>query len=166
MDGQNKKSFVRLIHQNMGIINSVCHMYYAHSGDREDARQDVILELWKSLPQFRGASKASTWIYRVALNTLIKKSTRERKKHHYVPLEEIAYMPPQVDDDTLLLKWMIGQLQPEDKALIILYLEGYSHKEIGTLIDLSPTNVGTRINRIKTKLKSLFKSTNHEYRSI
>jgi len=132
--------------------------------EQKDARQEIILQLWKSYPHFRGDAKPSTWIYKVALNTvlnLIKKKRKEPNTHDFEELNRLAN-PPLLDDDLQQLKYIISLLNEEDKALVILYLEGYKHQEIGHTLNISPTNVSTRLNRIKEKLRTLYKKYNHE----
>ncbi|MBE9461042.1 RNA polymerase sigma factor [Dyadobacter subterraneus] len=78
MDSANKTHFVKVIQEHQGIINSICRIYYMDIEDIKDARQDIILQLWKSLPTFRNDSKISTWIYKVALNTILSKVKKNK----------------------------------------------------------------------------------------
>lgn len=163
-----KKHFLQIISHHQGLINSVCKMYVQQQEDFKDIRQEVILQLWKSLPGFRNESRISTWIYRVAFNTILT-SRRDTKKHsNHLSLSEAEHdslaVPVFADDDVQHLLFIISQLEDKDKAIVVLYLEGYSHKEIADILSLTPTNISTRMNRIKVRLKEIYKTRQHEPR--
>ena len=140
-------------------------MYYPLSEDREDLFQEIVLQLWKSYPTFQGKSKLSTWIYRIALNTIF---TRKRKEKT-LPIRELLSddfweIPDTADnhqahleESTRALYEAIQQLSETDRAVILLYLDEHSYEEISTILEMSKTNVSTRINRIKAKLEKLLK---------
>lgn len=159
-----KQNFIRIIHENQGIVKSLCKAYYARYEDQRDAYQDIILQLWKSFNTFRGESKISTWIYSVSLNTLLSKVRKERNKIITEPLliPDQINPPPMADDDRELLSMVIRSLKDVDKAIVILYLEGYPNKEISQILEMTSTNVSTRLNRITTELKAKFKNQRHE----
>jgi RNA polymerase sigma-70 factor (ECF subfamily) len=161
-----KQNFIRIINGNQGIVRSLCKAYYASYEDQKDAYQDIILQLWKSFDTFRGASELSTWIYRVSLNTLLTKVRNERNKIMTESLLTSDLLTPMAmaDDDKELLGIVIQSLKDLDKAIVILYLEGYKNKEIAHMLDLSPTNVSTRLNRVKTELKAKFKNHGYEFK--
>lgn len=161
-----KQKFVRIINGNQGIVRSLCKAYYTSYEDQRDAFQDIILQLWKSFETFRGESALSTWIYRVSLNTLLAKVRKERNKLITEPLLISGQPEPiaMADDDREFLNIVIQFLKDVDKAIVILYLEGYKNKEISQILDLTATNVGTRLNRIRTELKSKFKNHRHEFK--
>jgi RNA polymerase sigma-70 factor, ECF subfamily len=158
-----KQNFIRIIKFNQGIIRSLCKAYYASYEDQKDAYQDIILQLWKSFNTFRGESEVSTWLYRVSLNTLLTKVRNERNKVVTDPLLISDLITPMAmaDDDKELLSIVIQSLKDVDKAIVILFLEGYKNKEISQMLDITPTNVSTRLNRVKTELKTKF--TKHRY---
>lgn len=155
-----------LIRQNQGIVNSLCRLYANSQEEMKDYRQDVLLALWKSFPQFNQESKVSTWMYRVALNTLI--SIQRKKKLAVVAepfSESFDTKSPQdvgADDDLLVLQHAIGLLKPMDKAVVVLYLEGYDTKEMAKMLSISESNVSTKLNRIKTQLKKTVKTLQNE----
>jgi len=161
-----KQNFIRIIKGNQGIVRSLCKAYYIKYEDQRDAYQDIILQLWKSFDTFRGESALSTWIYRVSLNTLLTKVRKERKKIITEPLliSDLITSRAMVDDDRELLSVVIQSLKDVDKAIVILYLEGYKNKEISQALDITPTNVSTRLNRVKTELKAKFKNHHHEFK--
>lgn len=164
MPSNLKHTFIRLIQNHQGILNSICNVYFKTIEEQKDARQEIILQLWKSYPNFRGDAKPSTWIYKVGLNTvlnLVRKKQKEPYPHDIDELNKLT-IPPLLDDDIQQLKQLISLLNQADKALVILYLEGYKHEEIGRTLAISATNVSTRLNRIKEKLRTLYKKYNHE----
>lgn len=161
MSSSDKLHFVEIIKEHQGIINSICRIYYRDEEDFKDARQDVILQLWKSMPTFRSEAKIGTWIYKVVLNTILSKISKEKKAPLKEPLSEsYPYCNPagnfEPDADLEQLLYLIHKMEEIDKAIMILHLEGYSHKEIAGTLKLTSTNVSTRISRIKIKLKETF----------
>lgn len=161
-----KQNFIRVINNNQGILKSLCKAYYTRYEDQKDAYQDIVLQLWKSFDTFRGESELSTWIYRVSLNTLLTKVRKERNKIITETLLTSDQLAPitMADDDRELLSIVIQSLKDVDKAIVILFLEGYKNKEISKMLDLTPTNVSTRLNRIKTELKAKFKKNSYEFK--
>jgi len=160
----DKKAFLNELNRNKGIIRSLCLSFYSSAEDQNDAFQDIVLQLWKSRGSFRGQAKSSTWIYKVGLNALLSKRRKEQKAifTESIELESRLSSPPSADDDIELLQLLIRSLPDVDKALVILYLEGYKNREIADLINLSASNVGTRLNRIKAVLKQKFKTYCYE----
>lgn len=160
-----KQNFIRIINSNQGIVKSLCKAYYTSHDDQKDAFQDIILQLWKSFDTFRGDSEISTWIYRVSLNTLLAKARKDRNKIMTESLALDLIKPiAMVDGDRELLALIIQSLKDIDKAIFILYLEGYKNKEISKMLSITPTNVSTRLNRVKSELKTKFKNHCHELR--
>lgn len=161
---QQKRNFIRIIEANHGTIKSLCRAYYTSAEDQKDAFQDVVLQLWKSFESFRGESEIGTWIYRVSLNTLITKIRKERRA---IATESIGSSEEFIsivgtDSEIELLQIVIQSLKELDKAIVILYLEGYKNKEISQILNLTATNVSTRLNRVREELKAKFKSLPHE----
>jgi RNA polymerase sigma-70 factor, ECF subfamily len=162
----HKSNFVRIVESNQGIIKSLCNAYYVSSEDQKDAFQDIILQLWRSFETFRGESEIGTWIYRVSLNTILSKIRNEKRKiaTESISCSELKFSNAMADDDTELLNIILQFLNGVDKAIVILYLEGYRNKEISRILNLTPTNVSTRLNRIKAELKAKFKSQHYEFK--
>lgn len=161
-----KQNFIQIINSNRGTIRSLCKVYYGCIEDQKDAFQDVIFQLWKSFDTFRGESEINTWIYRVSLNTILTKIRRDRRSvtaepidtpHHYISNGK-------ADDNVELLSMIIQSLKAIDKAIVVLYLEGYRNKEIAGILKMSPTNVATRLNRVKSQLKMKFNNKSHATR--
>ncbi len=159
-----KEQFVEMVQAHQGVINSICRIYFVTSEDQKDARQEIILQLWKAYPSFRGEAKLSTWIYKVGLNTVLYQLRKTKGIPTKTAINTLVNSPAQtcVDDDFQQLQQLISLLKAEDKALVMLYLEGYSHKEIATTLATTPTNISTRLSRIKKRLQTLYKKYTHE----
>ena len=149
--------FLELVEENKKLIYKVSHMYCDNTIDKKDLFQEIIANLWKAYPSFKGNSKISTWIYRVSINTAISWIRDYIKSGNHI---EYTNVIPQIQDDCAIndlydqLYCAIDSLSKIDKALILLQLDGYSYNEISEIIGLTKTNVATKINRIKLKLKN------------
>lgn len=158
----NHQRFVKLIKENEGIIFKITLVYAFNEEDQKDLYQDIVYQLWKSFPSFRGDSKMSTWMYRIALNTSITHLKKEKKKGDRIPLDsviqnKIAHIDTLTDDRIKVLYRHIQKLNTIEKGVILLYLEGKNYDEIASITGFTSSNVGTRLNRIKQKLKSQIK---------
>ena len=158
-----KKYFVRTIQANRGTIKSLCRIYYAIYEDQKDAFQDIVLQLWKSFDSFRGESEINTWIYRVSLNTILTKLRKSKKSVTAEPIDIRHHdiSTAKADDNVELLSIIIQSLKDVDKAIMVLHLEGYGNREISEILKLSPTNIGTRLSRVKSELKKKFNMKSH-----
>lgn len=156
-----KQSFINEITQHQGIIHKICCIYLEDKADREDLFQEIILQSWKSYPNFRRDSKFQTWLYRIALNTAIthhKRSKREQQSLVELSNElETFYFPVENEEMTIMFR-AIKQLTKVEKAIVALYLEDYSYTEIAESIGTSPNNIAVKISRIKIKLKHIIKN--------
>lgn len=154
--------FIAIIKLHKGIIYKVVNSYCKDVDDRQDLEQDILIQLWKSLNNYNDFYKMSTFIYKISLNVAISHYRKEgKRKIQNVPIEEALLL--RADDDMGInqstfdkLNDFIYQLDPFNKAIIMLYLEDKSYKEIADIIGISETNVGTKINRIKKLLKHWF----------
>ncbi|MFN8344389.1 MAG: sigma-70 family RNA polymerase sigma factor [Spirosomataceae bacterium] len=158
-----EQEFIQLIKENKGIIYKICNSYCADKWDREDLAQEIIYNLWKSFADFQEEFKFSTWMYRIALNVAISFYRRERKfKHHdslsegLIVFEENSDAAYQAETNLQLLQHFINELKEIDKAIILLYLDNKSHREMAEITGFTETNIATRINRIKEKLRTNF----------
>lgn len=150
--------FQQLLKEHVGILQKVSRMYANSPADREDLMQEIAYQLWKAFPSFRRDSKASTWVYRVALNTAIGRIRKRRPLISYRALVPERSEPPEEEDSPMQrLFAAIRQLPKTDRALIALYFEDISHDEIGRILGITENNVGVRLHRIKNKLKTLLK---------
>ena len=152
--------FLDNINANLGIIYKVCNIYTdSKSEEREDLFQEILYQLWKSYPHFKGFSKFSTWMYRVALNTAMMHSQHKKHKLEITDLElsheQIEESVDQFnkDEEIQQLYKAIATLTKIDKAIILLFLEEHSYEEIATLTGLTKSNVSVRLVRIKSSLK-------------
>jgi RNA polymerase sigma factor (sigma-70 family) len=163
----NKDQFLNILEKNIGIILKISRVYTKIEQDREDLINDIILELWKSFKNFKGDSKISTWIYRVALNVSLNYNRNRKNNSLFYSIndfqkEEIQSWLIEQDNSSELeiLYNCIDELGEINKAIILLYLDGNSHDEISEIIGISKTNVGTRISRIKEQIRNLVVSNN------
>lgn len=148
-----KHAFIQRIHPHQGLIRSLCAAYFPCEEDRKDAFQDVLLQLWKSHTTFRGQSSFATWVYKVALHTLLDTVKHQRRMPTCTYRPEYEWVDPSVRESTELIHFALDRLDPADRALVVLYLEGYRYQEIAELSDLTPTNVSIRLSRIRQKLR-------------
>lgn len=137
----------------------ICRMYCTDNDDVNDLFQDILLQLWQAWPSYKGAAKLTTWMYRICLNTAIARLRKSSRSPVLQTLTSAQHSMPDVGPQRLdilfdnELQAAIDGLDRIDKALIMLYLDEKSYKEIAEIMDLSETNVGVKLNRIKTKLK-------------
>jgi RNA polymerase sigma factor (sigma-70 family) len=155
--------FLSVIQTHKGILYKIANAYCKDMEDRKDLVQEIIAQLWKSFDNYNDQYKYSTWIYRIALNVAISFYRKEnRRKEVDNPLSEgVLHMtdtgtPDENDENIRFLQQFITELKELDKALLLLYLEEKSHKEIAEIMGISVSNVATKINRIKAVLKQKF----------
>lgn len=153
--------FVQLINQHQALIHKVCNLYGHTLPDREDLFQEIVIQLWKAYPKFRGESKFSTWMYRIALNTAIS-GLRRRKTHitSFEPerlptnIQEEAYDRHR-EDQLQQLYAAIRELSEVERALVMLYLEDKSYEEMEDILGINQNNLRVKMNRAKEKLRKL-----------
>lgn len=152
-----EKEFVRLINKHVGILQKICNIYFYGNPYKEDYYQEILIRLWKAYPGFNQQSTFSTWLYRVALNTSIDIIRKQTLQPVQVELSQKEYCASDFNQDSESeqrdqLYRAIDCLSEIDKAIIILYLEGYEYKEIATIMGISENYAGVKINRIKGEL--------------
>ncbi|HEY8208393.1 MAG TPA: sigma-70 family RNA polymerase sigma factor, partial [Myxococcaceae bacterium] len=152
--------FLTLLQEHRKILHSVSAAYCRDAAERQNLVQDMVVQLWRSFGRYDERYRFSTWMYRIALNVAISFVRSERRRARVsVPLEEAlmetvaAPEPPSTDQDFLRLQRFIDQLGEMDRALIALHLDGNRYDAIAEVLGLSETNVGTKLNRIKQKLR-------------
>lgn len=152
-----KEQFITAIKDNEGFIYKLASAYTNNTDDKHDLVQEIIYQLWKSFQTFREQSKLSTWIYRVALNVAIYQLKKSKRNVVTVPIDEqvLNYQDTGYENEE---KWKVFRQQIEnlnllDKGIVMLYLDNKSYDEIAEIIGISKTNVGTKLSRIKDKLK-------------
>lgn len=159
--------FLEVLEKHKGIIFKIANAYCIREQDRQDLLQEITIQLWKSFSRYNDAYKYSTWIYRIALNTAIS-SFRKNKKQKSVAgnmPEAIIHLAEsntatEQEHQLELLQQCIAELKELDKAIMILYLEEKSHKEIAAITGTSETNVATKIGRLKLLIKQKFLQKN------
>ena len=156
---EKQAAFEARLEAHKGIVFKIAGAYSRTPAERDDLAQEIALQLWRSFDSFDGRSAFSTWMYRVALNTAISHARRETIYRSRVatgtPMPEPAIPPQTGDEKALLLRELIAQLDPLNRALMLLYLDDHSYETIASILGISTTNVATKISRIKTKLRSL-----------
>ncbi|PIQ21564.1 MAG: RNA polymerase subunit sigma-70 [Cytophagales bacterium CG18_big_fil_WC_8_21_14_2_50_42_9] len=165
-----KEWFIGILKENKRILYKVIYSYCHSSEDRKDLEQEIVIQLWKSLKSYNKDFKLSTWIYKIALNVAISHYRRDFKRNKAnTPYDGTIFQIAEEEDfaeerivKTELLYKFINQLDEFNKAIIILYLEDKSYKEIAEIIGLTETNIGTKINRIKNRLKESISIVNNE----
>ena len=156
-----EKEFLEKIEQHKGIIYKISKMYMDNSEDRDDLFQEIIFQVWKAFPKFRGESEFSTWLYRIALNTTIVFLKSEKKRNFINNSDFTNYKIEQdeydLEKEEKLSKMYsaINQLNAIDKAFIFYYLEDFSGKKIAEQMGISEGNVRVKMNRAKNKLKEI-----------
>jgi len=153
-----KAAFLEHTMPNQGIVHKVVNIYVDTKEDKEDLLQEIWLQLWLSFPRFRFQSKVSTWMYRVALNTALTYTRKSAARNKHVLHTEIVPVIQEEDnvsrEQERLLWEMIRLLPKAEKALILLYIEGISYREIADITGESENNVGVKLSRIRQKLKN------------
>ena len=161
MTKELEHNFVELLQKHQNIVHKVCRLYTNNQNAHNDLFQEITIQLWKAFPKFRGDAKFSTWMYRVGLNTAItlyRKSKRRIRTEEFDAFQFKISAEPYDDTEEEQLKLMykaVKQLNDIDKALIFLYLEDKNYKEISETLGISEVNSRVRMNRIKTKLKTI-----------
>jgi RNA polymerase sigma factor (sigma-70 family) len=153
-----QERFQSLVEEHKKILYKVCNSYCRNRDDREDLAQEIIVQLWRSFGSFDERYRFSTWMYRIALNVAISFYRRESTRTRHVISDEEQLLQA-IDDresqpeDIRLLYQFIGGLDPLNKALILLYLDGNGYREIADVVGISETNVATKISRLRKIMK-------------
>lgn len=152
--------FIKSIQENERLIYKVASFYTDCKDDRDDLVQEIIYNLWKSFETFKHNSSLSTWMYRIAMNVAIYHLKKTKRKVPTIQISlEISNSSETVFNDSEeklhTLKKHIGDLNLFDKGILMLYLESKSHEEIAEIVGISKTNVGTKLSRIKDKLRQV-----------
>jgi RNA polymerase sigma factor (sigma-70 family) len=158
-----ERQFEKHIREHELLLHKVCRMYAYTDVDRQDLFQEMVIQLWKAYPKFKGDAKLSTWMYRVVINTAI---TGLRKKKDFITSYEPSGLPEHISDDNTgraeeeqlqQLYNAIEQLNEIEKAIVMLYMEDRSYLEMEDILGISEGNLRVKMNRIKEKLRQLTK---------
>ena len=188
--GKKEARFLERMEAHKGMLYKLCRIYQDQAGDQQDLMQEMLLQLWTSYDSFRGESQFSSWMYRVALNTAMVYFRKERRRQHFPggpgypgnkdvpagsmapkwagspPYPDLVETPETVHDakERLTVFYRaVQQLGRLEKALIFLYLEGQSGKEIAAILGITPANVRVRVNRVKDRLQFIIKTMGYEF---
>lgn len=153
----NERDFASLIKQHSRIINKVSYFYANDKLPFDDLRQEIYVNIWLGLKQFRGDSKMSTWIYRVAVNSALMALRSSKPKIETVSVDfgllDISSEADDVQRENLqALQSLINRLEDIEKAIMLLWLDEHSYDEIADIIGLKRNTVAVKIHRIKDKL--------------
>lgn len=159
MRNHTEQEFLSVIKEYERIIYKICYLYATPNAPLNDLYQEIVLNIWKSFAKFRGESKISTWIYRIALNTCISFIRKGKNNPEVITLTyELNGIMDEQDETQVMLKelhLLINRLGQLDKSIVLLYLEEKSYEEISEITGLTVTNVATKLSRIKDKLRKL-----------
>ena len=156
---ETEKEFIARIQKHQGILHKIWFVYAHSNADKEDLYQEIVLQLWKSYSSFRQESKFSTWMYRVALNTAITLNKKASKFKNKAQISD-DYVVEKVDDyseEIQILYKAISKLSKIEKAIVMLWLEEKTYKEIAEIIGISAKNVSVKLVRSKKKLSKIIK---------
>jgi RNA polymerase sigma-70 factor (ECF subfamily) len=164
--------FESWVRQHGGLILRVARAYAGTEEDRQDLAQEILLQLWNSLPRFEGRARESTWIYRVALNTALAwRRADSRRRQRFTPLIEVEDIPAseaegraRLDNEEVLVRLYaaIRALPRVDAALVMLHLDGLSYRETAEVLGISEGHVGVKLTRARKALAELMREVTHE----
>lgn len=165
---QQKDILGEWLRKHKALIFKIVRSYAFTTPDRDDLFQEIIIQVWKSIPTFRHACAVTTWLYRISLNTSISWSKKERRNQSNASLESVQHVLQEnvvsVDERLAWLYNEIAQLDEIDRSVALLMLDGFSYKEMAGILGITESNVGVKINRVKKKLTG--RSKKYEYDGI
>jgi RNA polymerase sigma-70 factor (ECF subfamily) len=164
---EQERLFKQWLSDHKGLMFKVVRAFAASPEDQDDLFQEILVQVWSSIPSFRKEAKGSTWIYKVALNTALAWQ-RAEKKHHRRRISVIEVNGtsdpdggrPEALEHREMVEWLYGEirkLRKVDSSLILLYLDGLSYREMADILGISESNVGAKLNRIKKRLAETMK---------
>ncbi|MDR6300850.1 RNA polymerase sigma factor [Mesonia maritima] len=161
MTKELEHNFVELLEKHQNIVHKICRLYTNNQDAHNDLFQEITIQLWKAYPKFRGESKFSTWMYRVALNTAITLYRKSKRSIKTQDFDSVLFrIKAEEYDDTTekqlsVMYAALHELNDIDKALVFLYLEDKNYNEISDTLGISEVNARVKMNRIKKKLRSI-----------
>jgi RNA polymerase sigma factor (sigma-70 family) len=165
-----KAQFLAVLQSHRGLLYKVSRIYGRSVPERADLAQEIVVNLWRAYPRYNARLKFSTWMYRIALNVAISWRRREATQtQHLVPAGEaiiencadLENPTTAAECDLALLYASIGAFDELDRALLMLYLDGLSHRDISLVLGISTTNIATKIGRLKERLREHFRAAGH-----
>ena len=153
-----EQEFTRIAREYKDTIYMVCYMFSQNTAEVDDLYQEILINMWRSLPSFEGRSSLKTWIWRLSLNTCISYDRIRSSKGKALPLDMQINLYEDTDHDSKQIKMLherINRLGVFDRAIIMLWLENMPYEEIGAIVGISAKNVGVRLVRIREQLKNM-----------
>jgi RNA polymerase sigma-70 factor (ECF subfamily) len=160
----NQQEFLELIKTHQPLIHKVCHLYGQTPMDKQDLFQEIIIQTWKAYNSFRGESKFSTWLYRIALNTAISAHRKNQRSVTTTSMDGIAAELAETvydfekEEKLQQLYRAIAKLTEVERAVVLLYLDDKSYEEMEEVLGINQNNLRVKMNRIKDKLRQLTKN--------
>lgn len=165
-ESEQKRIFDDWLSRHKGLLFKVVHVYAFTAHDRDDLFQEIITQVWNSIPRFRQESAVTTWLYRIALNSSLAWTRKERRRRSRT--ETYGETEPALVDSGVRrnarLDWLheeIAQMDHIDRSLTLLMLDGFSYRDMAETLGISENNIGVKINRIKARLISRSKEIHH-----
>ncbi|MEO0556491.1 MAG: RNA polymerase sigma factor [Bacteroidota bacterium] len=159
-----KEIFENWLSNHKGLLFKVVRAYAFNADDQDDLFQDICIQVWASVPNFKKQSAISTWLYRIALNTTFKWIRKEKKFNKQKDQEHLGHiLHDAMTESDDRLDWLyseIKKLDEVDRSITLLMLDGYSYKEMSEMLGITTSNIGVKINRIKKHL--ITKSEHYE----
>ncbi|HEY4325394.1 MAG TPA: sigma-70 family RNA polymerase sigma factor [Mucilaginibacter sp.] len=159
---ETHNTFIDLIKQYQPIIHKICYMYADTQANRADLYQEILVQVWRGFPKFRGDAKFSTWLYQVALNTAIAGLRKEKRSPVMYgsedSLPEMVDTHPENAEQLELLYAAVNQLNDIEKALVMLYLDGKTYEEMENIMGIPNGALRVKMTRIKEKLRAITKN--------
>ena len=154
-----EREFKELIAMENATISKICFSYSGSAEEFEDLRQDALINIWRGMNGFRGVSSAKTWIYRVTVNSCLS-TIRKQSRHKHESLDALYGLIDSDDTEKEAIEQLhrvINTLDPQEKAIIMMWLDELSYDDIGTAMGLNRNTIATRIRRIKEKITREYK---------
>ncbi|MEP4531591.1 MAG: RNA polymerase sigma factor [Cyclobacteriaceae bacterium] len=156
-----EQEFVEAIQRHSGIIHKVLYLYLDDKQEREDLAQEIQLQAWKAIGRFRGDAQFSTWLYKVALNTVFTYRRKKRIPADSIHDRDFIEEQKEIGERSEILVQQIKLLSDIDKTIITLHLEDFDNGEIAEITGLTKNNVAVKMHRIKEQLKKNLNPENH-----
>lgn len=153
---KKEAAFMQALEENKSRVLRICSLYAQRQEEQQDLFQEVLLNLWKAFDSFRREAAYATWMYRICLNTCLKRLYSNKKKEeqllHFQQIQWIDAMPEDADERLTYLRQCIRDLPEADKMVVSLFLEDLPYKEIAAVVGISENHVAVKMKRIKAKL--------------
>lgn len=159
MNQQENQRCEKLLEDNKDKIYRISRIYAISPIEPQDLFQEVVYQVWKSFPNFKGHANASTWIYRIALNVCIRSKLKfEKKGSKTIRFDAIQFMvsdhiPDESENEKYqFLRDCISSLPEADQSIVILYLDEVPYKEIALITGLTKNHIAVKMKRIRKLL--------------